>query len=59
MTDKADIQVTGKSKEEVAHQMAIQILVTVENKKLSGMSRKEYLDAHTDAVHALRGSYHT
>ena len=56
MADKIEVEVTGKSPAEVAHQMAIQILINVETKKLSQISRKDYLNAHVDAVLALRGS---
>lgn len=56
MADKFDVQVTGKSEAEIIHQMAIQILVTVENKSLSKITRAEYLNAHVDAYFAIRGS---
>ncbi len=56
MAETIDVQVTGKSEAEIAHQMAIQILVTVENKSLSKITRSEYLNAHVDSVYALRGS---
>jgi len=55
MADKIDVQVTGKSVAEVAHQMAIQILQSVEKKSWDQISRKDYLNAHADAVDALRG----
>jgi hypothetical protein len=55
MADKLEVEVTGKSKAEVAHQMAIQILFSVESKKWGQFSRTEYLNAHADAVDALQG----
>lgn len=51
-----EIVVSGKSAAQVAHEMAIQLLVSVENKTLKGLPRKEYLQAHADCVLALRGS---
>ena len=55
MADKLDVEVTGKSKYEVAHLMATQILFSVENKKWDGITRQEYLKAHYDALRALEG----
>jgi len=54
----ADIEVKaiGKSEAEVAHEMAIEILLNVEGKSFKAIARAEYLNAHVDAVHALRGS---
>jgi len=56
MADTVDVQVTGKSKEEIAHQMAMHLLINIGGKKLSEISRKDYLNAHVDAVLALSGS---
>jgi len=55
MADQIDVQVTGRSPAEIAHTMAIQIIQIVEQKKLHEISRKDYLNAHADAVAALRG----
>lgn len=56
MSEQIEVKVTGKSDAEVAHEMALQILLTVENKSLGRITRAEYLNAHVDAVYALRGS---
>lgn len=55
MADKVQVEVLGKSSAEVAHQMAIQILITVEGKKWEQITRKEYLNTHAQAVDALKG----
>jgi hypothetical protein len=55
MAEKIDVQVTGKSKYEVAHLMAVQILTVIEKKKLEQVTRQEYLNAHADASDALGG----
>ena len=55
MADKIDVEVTGKSKYEVAHTIAHNIITIVEKKKLSETSRKEYLNAVSEAIDALRG----
>jgi hypothetical protein len=55
MAEKVEVEVLGKSTAEVAHQMAVQILVTVEGKSWEQVTRKDYLNAHADAVDALRG----
>lgn len=54
----ADIEVKaiGKSEAEVAHEMAMHLLMNVQsNKSLKDVTRAEYLNAHVDAVMALRG----
>jgi hypothetical protein len=53
MADKLDLEVTGKSKYEVAHQMASQILFSIEKKKWDNVTRTEYLRAHYDAMRVL------
>jgi hypothetical protein len=53
MADKLEVEVTGQSKYEVAHKMAINILTHMEKKKLSDVTRKEYLTAVAQAINAL------
>jgi hypothetical protein len=55
MADKLEVEVTGKSKYEVAHNVAINILTILEKKKLSDVTRKEYLHTVADAIDALHG----
>ena len=50
MADKLDVQVTGKSKYEVAHLMALNILQS-ENKDKK--DRKTYFNAVAEAIDAL------
>ena len=52
MADKLDVQVTGKSKYEVAHQMAINI-IRAESKDVK--ERKAYFNAVAEAIDALSG----
>jgi hypothetical protein len=52
---KTEVQVTGRSKYEMAHQMAIQILTSIEGRSLESVSRAEYLQAHRDCIQALSG----
>ena len=47
------VVISGKSREEIAHQMAIQILMGVEGKQLKDLSRKDYLQAHYDSLSVL------
>ncbi len=57
MAETIDVQVTGKSEPEVAHQMAMHILISLQgSKSLKDITRSEYLNAHVDAIYALRGS---
>lgn len=56
MAETIDVQVTGKSEAEIAHAMAREILLVIEGKSLKNITRAEYLNAHVDAVYALRGS---
>ena len=56
MADKVDVEVTGKSKYEVAHEMAMQILLTVESRKWGSFNRADYLKAHYDALMVLEGN---
>lgn len=57
VAEKIDVEVTGKSKYEVAHQMAVQILTAIEKKKWEQVSRQEYLEAHSQAVAGLDRYY--
>lgn len=57
MADKVEVAVPGKSRYEVAHQIALNIITVVEQKKLAEVSRKHYLHAVADAWDAL-GGYH-
>ncbi|MCS3895815.1 hypothetical protein M2171_004948 [Bradyrhizobium japonicum USDA 38] len=50
-----DVQVTGKSRYEVAHEIAIQILFNCEKKRWENISRKDLLHAVADAYDALGG----
>jgi hypothetical protein len=54
----ADIEVKaiGKSDAEIAHQMAHEILFSLEKKKWETITRAEYLMAHAEAILALRGN---
>ncbi|SRR5260221_13304835 len=56
MAETIDVQVTGKSEAEIAHNMAREILISVESKSLKQITRSEYLNTHVDAILALRGS---
>jgi hypothetical protein len=56
VAENLNVQVTGKSKYEVAHEMAIQILVSVEGKNWSTIKREDYLKAHYDALVVLDGN---
>jgi len=56
MAETIQVEVTGKSPAEVAHQMAMHLLINIGGKKLSEISKKDYLNAHVDAVYALQGS---
>jgi hypothetical protein len=56
MADRIDVEVTGKSKSEIAYQMAHLILVTLEQKPhYQGVTRKEYLSTVAQCVDALNG----
>jgi len=57
MPEKINIQVSGKSKYEIAHEMAIQILLNVEKKSWGDFNRIDYLQAHRDALRILDGGY--
>jgi hypothetical protein len=53
MPESMDVQVTGRSRYEMAHQMAIQILTAIEGRALQSVSRLEYLRAHYDCIRVL------
>ena len=55
MAEKIEVEVTGRSKYEIAHQMAFNILTIIEKKKLSDVTRKEYLTAVANSIDALNG----
>jgi hypothetical protein len=55
MPESMDVQVTGRSRYEMAHQMAIQILTAIEGRALQSVSRLEYLRAHYDCIRVLSG----
>ena len=52
--EKIEVEVTGRSKYEVAHIMAINML-TAENGGLMKAGRQAYLHAVADAIDALQG----
>jgi hypothetical protein len=57
MTDKIDVEVTGKSRFEVAHTMAYEILFRIETKSgWDSVTRSEYLNAIVDSMLALNYS---
>lgn len=60
MADKIDVEVTGKSKAQVAQEMARLILVTLEKKgaHFDGVTRKEYLKTVAQCVDALNAIAH-
>jgi hypothetical protein len=55
VAEKIEVDVTGRSKYEIAHLMAVQILTVLEKKKLEQATRQEYLNAHAEAIIALNG----
>lgn len=55
MTEKLEVEVVGKSKYETAHQMAFNIITVIEKKKLSDVSREDYLKAVSLSIQALQG----
>ena len=54
MADKVEVEVTGQSKYEVAHRIAINIL-TAENGSVMKSGRKAYLTTVVEAIDALSG----
>jgi hypothetical protein len=56
VADKIEVEVTGKSKSEVAYEMARLILSTLENKdRYKDVTRNEYLKTVAQCVDALNG----
>jgi hypothetical protein len=55
MADKIEVEVTGRSKYEIAHLMAMNVLRDCEKKQLSAITRKDYFNAVADAIDALAG----
>jgi hypothetical protein len=53
MADRLDVDVTGKSKYQVAQEMAMTILVNIENKKFSEIKRLDYLEAVYQSMRVL------
>ena len=51
------VEVTGRSQYEVAHSIALNIINSIDKKKLSEVSRDDYLKAVSQAILALRGGY--
>lgn len=54
MADNVNVELGGKSKYEVAHTIAVQIITVIEKKKLGDVSRQHYLHTVADAIDALR-----
>jgi len=54
VADKLDVEVTGKSKFQVAEEMARYILFSIE-KKSGNVTRKEYLKAVEQSIYVLGG----
>lgn len=57
MSEKIEVEVTGKSKYEVAHQMAHNIITLIDKKKISEVSRQHYLQAVSESTTVLNGSW--
>jgi hypothetical protein len=55
MADKLEAEFGGKSKYEVAHTIAFNIITKIEKKNLSDVTRGHYLQAISEAVKALQG----
>lgn len=54
MAERLDVEVTGKSKFQVAEEMARYILFSIE-KKSGNVTRKEYLKAVEQSLYVLSG----
>jgi hypothetical protein len=57
MTEKLEVEVGGQSKYEVAHRMAHNIITLIDKKKISEVSRQEYLTAVYQSVVILNGGW--
>lgn len=55
MTETTHVELGGKSKYEVALQIAHNIILTIEGKKLADVSRDHYLKTVSHAINALNG----
>ncbi|KYK47670.1 hypothetical protein A1D31_30100 [Bradyrhizobium liaoningense] len=55
LADKVNVELGGKSKYEVARQMADTILFSIEGKRMDGITRKEFLKAVEDCMTVLNG----
>jgi hypothetical protein len=55
MAERIDVEVTGKSQFEVAHEMARFILIDMEGRQVKSISRHEFLHLVADCIEALRG----
>lgn len=55
MADKIEAEFGGRSKYEVAHTVAINIITKIEKKNLSDVTRKHYLQTISEAILAMQG----
>jgi hypothetical protein len=55
MAERIDVDVTGKSQFEVAHEMARFILINMESRQVKKIKRHEFLHLVADCIEALRG----
>ncbi|MEH2501333.1 MULTISPECIES: hypothetical protein [unclassified Bradyrhizobium] len=55
MAERIDVEVTGKSQFEVAHEMARFILINMEGRQVKSIKRHEFLHLVADCIEALRG----
>ncbi|WFU42102.1 hypothetical protein QA640_06305 [Bradyrhizobium sp. CB82] len=55
MVERLDIDVTGKSQFEVAHEMARFILINMESRQVKTIKRHEFLHLVADCIETLRG----
>jgi hypothetical protein len=55
MAERIDVEVTGKSQFEVAHDMAKFILINMEARQVKRIKRQEFLHLVADCFEALRG----
>lgn len=55
MAEKLDVDITGKSQFEVAHEMARFILINMESRQVKKIKRHEFLHLVADCIETLRG----
>lgn len=55
MTEKVEVEMGGQSKYQIAHVIALNIIHQIQQKKLAQVTRKEYLQAVSDAIVVLNG----